>query len=82
MPAPAALICAYLTERAAEGVAFGTLDLACRAIAYHHLRHGLDDPTLNEGVRQVRRGLRRIVGTAPRRQARPLGSPTAAPNQA
>ncbi len=30
-------------------------------------------PILNEGVRQVRRGLRRIVGTAPRRQARPLG---------
>jgi integrase len=26
------------------------------------------------GVRQVRRGLRRIIGTAPRRQARPLGT--------
>lgn len=32
----------------------------------------LDDPTLDEAIRQVRRGLRRIVGTAPRRQARPL----------
>lgn len=48
MPAPAALICAYLTERATEGVTFGTLDLACRASAYHHIRYGLHDPTLND----------------------------------
>lgn len=73
MPATPAMICAYLTERATEGVSVGTLDLACSAIAYHHRLHSLDDPILNEGVRQVRRGLRRLVGTAPRRQARPLG---------
>jgi integrase len=36
--------------------------------------HGHQDPILTEGVRQVRRGLRRIIGTAPRRQARPLGT--------
>jgi integrase len=34
----------------------------------------LPDPVLTEGVRQVRRGLRRIIGAAPRRQARPLGT--------
>ena len=61
------------SRSATEGVSVGTLDLACSAIAYHHRERGLDDPIRTEGVRQVRRGLRRIVGTAPRRQARPLG---------
>lgn len=74
LPAEPALICAYLTERAADGLSVGSIDLACSAIAYQHRRRGLDDPTLTEGVRQVRRGLRRIIGTAPRRQARPLGT--------
>lgn len=74
LPAEPALICAYLTERAADGLSVGSIDLACSAIAYQHRRRGLDDPILSEGVRQVRRGLRRIIGTAPRRQARPLGT--------
>ncbi|MCK5891820.1 hypothetical protein [Aeromicrobium sp.] len=74
LPAEPALICAYLTERAADGLSVGTIELACGAIAYRHRMHGLRDPVLTEGVRQVRRGLRRIIGTAPRRQARPLGT--------
>ena len=74
LPAAPALICAYLTERAADGLSVGTIDMACSAIAYHHRMRGLADPILSEGVRQVRRGLRRIIGTAPRRQARPLGT--------
>ncbi len=37
-----------------------------------HRRHGGPDPALSEGLRQVRRGLRRLIGAAPRRQARPL----------
>ena len=74
MPAEPALICAYLTERAADGLSVGTIDTACGAISYTHRRHGLSDPILTEGVRQVRRGLRRIIGAAPRRQARPLGT--------
>lgn len=74
LPADPAMISAYLTERAADGLSVGTIDLACGAIAYRHRLNGLDDPILSEGVRQVRRGLRRIIGTAPRRQARPLGT--------
>ena len=74
LPAEPALVCAYLTERAAAGLSIGSIDLACGAIAYQHRRRGFADPMLTEGVRQVRRGLRRIIGTAPRRQARPLGT--------
>lgn len=69
---PAGHICAYLTERAGDGVSVGTIDMDCGAISYMHRRYGLDDPVLSEGVRQVRRGLRRLIGPAPRRQARPL----------
>lgn len=72
LPATPALVCAYLTERASEGASVPTLDLAIGAISYAHRSRGLDDPTLVEAVRQVRRGLRRIVGSAPRRLARPL----------
>ncbi len=74
LPASPATICAYLTERASQGALVPTLDLAIGAISYAHRSRGLDDPTLTEAVRQVRRGLRRIVGTAPRRQARPLAT--------
>ncbi|MGH3414661.1 MAG: site-specific integrase [Marmoricola sp.] len=72
MPASPAMICAYLTDRAGDGVAVGTLDMDCGAISYEHRRHGLEDPILSDAVRQVRRGLRRLIGAAPRRQARPL----------
>ncbi|RLV50909.1 hypothetical protein D9V37_02925 [Nocardioides mangrovicus] len=72
LPASPAMICAYLTERASQGALVPTLDLAIGAISYAHRSRGPDDPTLSEAVRQVRRGLRRIIGTAPRRQARPL----------
>jgi integrase len=50
----------------------GTLDGDCAAIAHRHHQEGLDDPTAAAVVRRVRRGLRRILGTAPRRQAHPL----------
>lgn len=72
LPATPAAVCAYLTERAEQGVAFGTLSLTSCAIAFEHRRAGAVDPTGDEAVRQVRRGLRRSLGTAPVRQARPL----------
>ena len=65
-------IAAFLTERAESGICFGTLDGACSAIAHRHRQDGLPDPTADVVVRRVRRGLRRIMGTAPRRQAHPL----------
>lgn len=72
LPANPALVCAYLTDCASAGALVPTLDLAVGAISYRHRVRGFDDPTACGAVRQVRRGLRRLVGTAPRRQARPL----------
>ncbi len=73
LPGHPLALCAYLTERAEAGYAMGTLDLACTAIRHVHRTCGATDPVASETVRQVRRGLRRTYGTAPRRLARPLG---------
>ena len=72
LPASPETVAAYLAERAEAGLSHGSIDLACSAIAHRHRQHGVADPTTDLTVRRVRRGLRRIVGTAPRRQAHPL----------
>ena len=75
LPADPAVLAAYLVERAATGIATASLDLSCVAIRYVHRTHGLPNPCDDALVRQVRLGLRRIYGTAPRCQARPLTVP-------
>ena len=72
LPAAPDALSAYLTERAEAGLTFGTLDGYCSGIAHRHRQEGLSDPTADVVVRRVRRGLRRIMGVAPRRQAHPL----------
>lgn len=72
LPAPPEAIAAFLAERAEAGVHFTTLDCYCSGIAYRHRQEGLSDPTADFLVRRVRRGLRRILGVAPIRQAHPL----------
>ena len=72
LPAPPEALAAFLAERAEAGLTFGTLDGCCSGIAHRHHQEGLADPTANVVVRRVRRGLRRIMGVAPRRQAHPL----------
>jgi integrase len=72
LPGDPLALCAYLSERAEAGKATGTLDMACTAIRHVHRMSGADDPVASEAVRQVRRGLRRTYGSAPRRLARPL----------
>lgn len=72
LPADPLTVCAYLTERAEAGRATGTLDMACTVIRHVHRTTGAVDPIASEAVRQVRRGLRRTYGAAPRRLARPL----------
>ncbi|MDF1605813.1 hypothetical protein [Nocardioides sp. YIM 152315] len=72
LPGDPGALCAYLAERAAGGTAVVSLDVCCSAIRHTHRIHGHPDPVAHESVRQVRAGLRRTYGTAPRRQARPL----------
>ncbi|KQR16602.1 tyrosine-type recombinase/integrase [Cellulomonas sp. Leaf334] len=72
VPASPHLVCAYLTERAETGASMSTLELACAAIGAHHRARDLADPIRDDTVRQVRRGLRRTVGTAARRPAHAL----------
>ncbi len=71
-PAEPAAVCAYLTECADHGFSLATIDSACSAIGHQHRSHGVGDPIDHDAVRQVRRGLRRIIGRAPRRPTRPL----------
>ena len=72
LPAQSEALAAFLAERAESGLTFGTLDGYCSAIAHRHHLEGLPDPTAEVVARRVRRGLRRIMGVAPRRQAHPL----------
>lgn len=72
LPGDPTAFCAYLTERAAEGIAVASLGVTCSAVRHVHRSHGLPDPTSAEIVRQVRSGLRRTYGISPRRQACPL----------
>jgi integrase len=72
LPGDPLALCAYLTERAEAGKATGTLDMSCTAIRHVHRMCGAEDPVASEAVRQVRRGLMRTYGAAPRRLARPL----------
>src|ERR687898_3554833 len=65
-------LAAFLTDRDEAGLTFGTLDGYCSGIAHRHHQEGLPDPTADFVVRRVRRGLRRIMGVAPHRQAHPL----------
>jgi integrase len=75
LPAEPTALAAYLVERAATGTAVASLNMACTAIRHMHRQHGLANPAEDELVRQVRLGLRRTYGTAPRRLARPLTVP-------
>jgi integrase len=74
LPGDPAALCACLTERAAAGIAVSSLDLACTAIRHVHRMHDAPDPVASPTVRQVRLGIRRTYGTAPRRLARPLST--------
>lgn len=74
LPGDPAALCAYLTERAEAGIAMASIDGDCCAIRHVHRMHELPDPVASETVREVRIGLRRTYGTAPRQLARPLST--------
>ncbi len=72
LPAVPEVVCAYITTQAERGLTMGMVTCTLAAISHRHTVAGLDDPTDSELVTRVRRGLRRILGVAPRRRARPL----------
>ena len=72
VPGRASAVCAYLTGCAEQGLSLATIDSACSAIGHQHRSRGVRDPIEHHAVRQVRRGLCRLLGRARRRPSRPL----------
>ena len=72
LPADPAAMCAFMTQRVADGLAVISLSPFISVTNYVHSAHGLPNPNDNRAVRQVRDGLRRTYGVAPVRQAHPL----------
>ncbi|MFT4262031.1 MAG: tyrosine-type recombinase/integrase [Nocardioides sp.] len=72
LPADPDAIAAYLTERAAAGLRYGSLEVSCSAIAYEHRCADLPNPTSDPTLRRVLRGLRRTLGCGTQRPAHPL----------
>ena len=72
MPASRALVSAYLAHLTEERrLSVATVKLHKAALAAVHKAHGHDDPTDNEAVRQIMKGIARAHGR-PQKQAKPL----------
>ena len=74
LPAAPEAIAAYLAELADTGKAASTIRAARAAIGAAHRDAGLDDPTANEGVRRVLKGLSRQAAGRGRGQAQGLSA--------
>lgn len=72
LPANTAGVAAYLAARAADGAARATLNTIRAAISATHRDRALPDPTDNQGIRQMLKGLRREAAGRGRGQAEPL----------
>ena len=72
LPASPQLVAAYLAHLAEERrLSVATVQLHKAALAAVHKAHGHDDPTDNEAVRQIMKGIARAHGK-PQKQAKPL----------
>ena len=72
MPASAALVAAYLSHLVEDRhLSVATIRLHRAALAAIHKAHGHEDPTDNEGVRRLMKGIARDHGRA-QKQAKPL----------
>jgi len=65
-------IAAWIAELSAAGRSSSTIRVSLSALAADANDAGRPDPTAHPGVKRVVAGLRRQVGTAPRRQAHPV----------
>ena len=67
LPADPETVAAYLAYEADRGAKPSTIGRRCAAIRYVHGLRGRPNPTADERVKAVVRGIRRTHGTAPRR---------------
>jgi integrase len=65
LPCPPGLLCGYLAALAEAGRRASTITRRAAAIAHHHRAAGFDPPTASPAVREVLRGIRHTLGTAP-----------------
>jgi integrase len=68
LPCPPGLLCGYLAALADSGLRASTITRRAAAIAHQHRAAGLDPPTASPAVREVLRGIRHTLGTAPARK--------------
>ena len=69
LPAPPATVALYLGGLATNGLSAKTIVRRCTAIWHFHKEAGHDSPTEHAGVRATLDGIRRTLGTAPRKKA-------------
>lgn len=68
LPASAQTLVFFLAARAEDGVRPSTLSVCIAAIAYEHERAGHPSPTDDRNVKKTWRGIRRRLGTAPKKK--------------
>lgn len=68
LPASSQTLVFYLAARAEDAVRPATLSVSLSAIAYEHERAGHPSPTDDRNVKKTWRGIRRRLGTAPRKK--------------
>jgi len=69
IPAHPGQVAAYLGALAAGGMRAKTLARRVTAIRHYHERAGFENPCAHAGVKQTLHGIRRSLGTAPRKKA-------------
>ena len=69
LPAHPAAVAAYLSFLADRGLSVSSIGQRAAAIAHRHRKAGHEAPTTNPVVRDAVAGIRRTIGTAPRRKS-------------
>lgn len=74
LPATPETVAEFLKWQADAGMTTATIQRRLSSISVAHRRLGVDNPTRNEGVKRVHKGIRRQVGTNPPNVKQALGS--------
>jgi site-specific recombinase XerD len=69
MPVPPDTVAIYLGALATGGMKVKTIERRCTAIRHFHKAGGYDNPADHPGVRATLEGIRRTLGTAPKKKA-------------